>query len=319
LGNLLGVHFWTSNKWQAGISMRRAALVCLAAFALIGCDPVAGSVRATPPPGGWPQPSGKWLTERMCGLLTKADYTGPGHMRQPSSTINALNNSVDCQYQAGEEMTLSLAPTAEFARYVFSTGLQSHLDRLAAAHRRSELARDVMGATDESWFDVYTATLAGTVANPEIQVRHGALILDITLSGAREKDPRGVLTKLADLVLRRLPHVGEKDTGTTYTISYEASGAGQARSVEWHDYGGVEDARIVQNVGLPWVHTVKVATGGRIEPHPPAMWVKAGSPGKKVSCLITIDGVLTVSTPPIKDLTVCVAEIPAPSKRAKPA
>jgi hypothetical protein len=299
--------------------MRRAILAFLIAFALIGCAPAAGSARSTPPPGGWPQPTGNWLTERMCGLLTKADYSSPGHPRQPNNTINALNNSVDCQYPAGDEMTLTLKPTAEFAKYVFATGLQIHRDRLAAGRRRSELARDVVGTADESWFDVFTTTLGSTAANPEIQVRRGALILDITLSGARRKDPRGVLTKLAGLVLRRLPHVGAKDTGTTHTISYEASGAGRAGSVEWHDYGGVQDDRIVQNVGLPWARTVQVATGGRLKLYLPTVWVKASSPDKKVSCLIVVDGVPAASQPPTKDRTVCQAGIPAPGKHAKPA
>jgi hypothetical protein len=295
--------------------MRRVALAFLATLALIGCDPVAGSVHATPPPGGWPQPSGKWLTERMCGLLTKADYASPGHVRQPDdNTINALDNSVDCHYPAGEEMRLSLKPTAEFAKYVFATGLQIHQDRLAAAHRRPELARDVAGATDESWFDVYTATLGSTAADPEIQVRRGALILDITLGGAREKDPRGILTKLAGLVLGRLPHVGAKDTGITHKITYEATGAGRATSVEWHDYGGVQDDRIVQNVRLPWVHTVEVATGGRLEPNLPNIWVKASSPDKKVGCLIVVDGVPQGSLPPAKDRTVCQGGFPDPGK-----
>jgi hypothetical protein len=299
--------------------MRRALLAFLVALALTGCAPAAGSARSTPPPGGWPQPTGKWLTEHMCGLLTKADYTSHAHPPQPDDTINALDNSVDCHYRAGEEMTLSLKPTAEFAKYVFGTGLQIHRDRLAAAHRRSEIARDVVGVADESWFDVFTTTLGSTAANPEIQVRRGALILDLTLSGASGKDPRAVLTKLADLVLRRLPRVGAKDTGTTHTISYEASGAGRAGSVEWHDYGGVQDDRIVKNVGLPWVHTVQVATGGRLEPHLPNMWVKASSPGKKVSCQIVVDGVRAASPPPTKDRTVCQAGIPAPRKPAKPA
>jgi hypothetical protein len=299
--------------------MRRALLAFLVAFALTGCAPAAGPARSTPPPGGWPQPAGKWLTERMCGLLTKADYTTHGHTAQPENTINALDNSVDCHYPAGEEMTLSLKPTAEFAKYVFGTGLQIHRDRLAAGHRRSEVARDVVGVADESWFDVFTATLGSTAAHPEIQVRRGALILDITLGGATGKDPRGVLTKLAGLVLHRLPHVGAKDTGTTHTISYEASGAGRAGSVEWHDYGGVQDDRIVQNVRLPWVHTVQVATGGRLEPHLPNIWVKASSPDKKVSCQIVVDGVPTASPPPAKDRTVCQAGIPAPKKPGKPA
>ena len=299
--------------------MRRALLAFLVALALTGCAPATGSARSTPPPGGWPQPAGKWLTERMCGLLTKADYTSPGHARQPSDTINALDNSVDCQYRAGDEMTLSLKSTAEFAKYVFGTGLQIHQDRLAAGHRRSELARDVVGAADESWYDVFTTTLGSTAANPEIQVRRGALILDLTISGARGKDPRGVLTKLAVLVLGRLPHVGAKDTGTTHTISYQASGAGRAGSVEWHDYGGVQDDRIVQNVGLPWVRTVQLATGGRLKPYYPTMWVKASSPDKKVSCRIVVDGVPEAAEPPTKDRTVCQAGIPAPRKRAKPA
>ena len=51
----------------------------------------------------------------------------------------------------------------------------------------------------------------------------------------------------------------------------------------------------MQDVGLPWVHTVQVATGGRLKPYSPTIWVKVSSPGKKVSCLIAVDGVPAAS------------------------
>ena len=270
--------------------MRRALLAFLVALALTGCTPAPGSARSTQPPGGWPQPAGKWLTERMCGLLTKADYTSHGHARQPDDTINALDNSVDCHYPAGEEMTLSLKPTAEFAKYVFGTGLQLHRDRLTAGHRRSELARDVVGVADESWFDMFTATLGSTSTDPEIQVRRGALILDITLGGARGKDPRGVLTKLAGLVLRRLPHVGAKDAGTNHTIEYEVVGTGRAATLEWEDYTDFKHGGFLSNPRLPWVRTVQMAVPPGAVASPVSLSVRTSSPNTKVGCQITVDG-----------------------------
>jgi hypothetical protein len=303
--------------------MRRVTLAFLAALALVGCDPVAGSVHDGPPAGGWPQPAGDRLTESMCGLLTKADYTRLGHVRRPSmwGTVNASTNSLDCQYQAGDELTLSLQPTAEFARYVFAADLQDHKGRLAADHRRSTLAGDVVGPADESWSDI-VATMGTAAAGPELRLRRGALILGITLSGVRgkkEKDPRGELTELANLVLRRLPHVGAHDTGTTHKIEYEVVGTGRAGSIEWEKFDGVGGYGRLKNPRIPWLQTVWMATGGSITPNPPVLRVQASSPDRKVGCLIVVDGVPQAGQRPRKDFADCQAEVEEPSERAQPA
>ena len=275
--------------------MRRVAFAFLVALALAGCDPVAGSTGGEPPPGGWPQPAAGRLTGGMCGLLTKADYAGLGHVRQPSmwDTVAGGGNSLDCQYRSNDELKLTLLPTAEYAAYVFATGLQQHKDGLAQVHRASGLADDVVGPADESWYDRSLGSTDPTPEPHEIQVRRGALIVGIVLGGVKgktEKDPRDVLTELSNLVLRRLPHVGTQDVGTNHTIEYEVVGSGRAATLTWEDYTDFENNGSPSRPRLPWVRTIRVAALPGAATDPMSLSVRASSPDKKVGCQITVDG-----------------------------
>jgi len=300
-----------------GAPSRLIVLCCVVLVALTGCRLTAGDGDDEgPPPGGWPQPAGGRVTQGMCGLLTNADYTRLGHVRRPmiNSSVRDRANSLYCQYQSTDEMTLSLQPSVEFAKYVFAAELKYHKDQLAENHRRPALVNGVVGAADESWVDYWGAGAAEArpVAH-EIRIRRGALILGITLSGVRgkrEKDPRSVLVGLAGLVLQRLPHVGAKDTGTKHKIVYEALGLGKAKSIDWTDYTGVQETSSVANVRMPWLHMVPLALADGTRPDSLSLRVEAKSPRAKVGCLIVVDGVPVAAERPKAHLVYCEGGFP---------
>ncbi|MDN3353407.1 MmpS family transport accessory protein [Actinomadura sp. DC4] len=290
--------------------------------ALTGCRTAESG---GPPPGGWPQPAGDRLTEAMCGLLTDADYTRLGHARQAktSGSVAVRANSLDCQYRSNDEMSLDLVPTAGFAKYVFAAGLKDHRGQLAERHRRPALVSGVIGAADESWFDYWTLGDADDrpVAH-EIRVRRGALILGITLSGVRgkrEKDPRSVLVDLAGLVLRRLPHVGAKDTGTPHRIEYEVMGTGRAKQIQWTDYTGVQSAGTLTGARLPWARTVPMAAADGTQPDMPDVSAETSSPTAKVGCLIVVDGVPVAAQRPQRRFVRCQGTFPDAGDDTQPA
>jgi hypothetical protein len=298
---------------KSGVPVRLIGLVLLVALA--GCRP-AGGDDGGPPAGGWPQPAGDHVTAGMCGLLTDADYSRLGHVRRTklNGSVTDRANSVYCQYKGSDDMTLSLQPSADFAKYEFAAELAEHKGQLAEGHRRSALVSGVVGAADESWFDYWGPAPADARAVAhEIRVRRGALILDLTLSGVRgkhEKDPRSVLVDLADLVLRRLPHVGAKDTGTQHKIEYEAIGTGKAHGIDWNDYTHVQQSGSVSRVRLPWLHMVPMAAADGARVDSLYLKVEASSPKRKVGCLIVVDGVPVAGVKPRPGFADCEADFP---------
>jgi hypothetical protein len=299
-----------------GVPARLIVVGCALLVALTGCRVTAGGDDSGPPAGGWPQPAGNRVTDDMCGLLTNADYTKLGHVRRPkiNSSVTSRANSLYCQYQSTDEMTLSLQPSAEFAKYVFAADLNYHKAQLTENHRQSALVNGVVGAADESWVDYWgPGTADARPVAHEIRIRRGALILGITLSGVRgksEKDPRSVLVDLAGLVLRRLPHVGAKDTGTQHKIEYDVIGVGKAKSIDWTDYTGVQNAGTVTNVRMPWLHMVPMASVDGVEPDSLSLRVEASSPKTKVGCLIVVDGVPVAGVKPKPRFVDCQADFP---------
>lgn len=276
----------------------RVAACCLAVVATASCRALGGtSPVATPPPGGWPQPATGRVTSQMCGLLTDADYTAVGHHRpaKVSDAVSDQGHSVDCRYESNDELTLALEPTAEFAKYVFASYLRDHRKELRDDRWPSHLAAGVVGAADESWIDDWTNSgMSNGKKAQEIRVRRGGLIVGITLSGTRgerEKDPKTVLVDLVQLVLRRLPHVGARDTGTTHHIQYEVVGSGRASKINWMDYSGLNDSEAM-NVRLPWSANVPMATSAGDSEPADLPFLQAEISGRKtLTCLIEIDGV----------------------------
>jgi hypothetical protein len=279
--------------------MRRGAsiaLSCVLVLVLAGCHLTRDrDVRTGPPAGGWPQPAGTRVTSAMCGLLTDADYARLGHDRKPSTSnsVKSQTNTLDCLYESTDELTLSLEPTARVAKYIFAADLRDHRKQLAEGRRTSKLVAGVIGPADESWFDDWSAGTDGSgAAAHEIRVRRGGLILGITLSadrGKKEGDPRSVLVELADLVLRRLPHVGTRDTGTTHRIEYELIGSGKATDVYWDDYTDIESSGRANTLRLPWSTVIEMGIPEGATPDSPELSAEV-PPNAKVTCLIFVDG-----------------------------
>lgn len=307
---------------RRGIS-RLTALCCALVIALTGCRLAGGGEpeEAAPPAGGWPQPDGDKVTERMCGLLTDADYKKLGHGRQASLTrsVNDRFNSVDCLYKATDELTVTLEPTKDYAHYVFGADLADHKKQLAQSGRRPILANGVVGAADESWYDLWTSgTAAAQPVAHELRLRRGSLIIGITLGGHRgkaEKDPRSVLIALAGLVLRRLPGTGLKDTGTQHKVQYAVIGKGRAKSIEWADYTDVQNGGEASGARMPWLRTVSMATfdHGHTTPDDPYLWIEPSSPNAKVGCVITVDNVPVAVERPAKGVVKCEGDFPEDS------
>lgn len=260
----------------------------------------------------------------MCGLLTDADYAAVGHHRpaKVSDAVTEEGHSVDCRYESNDELTVALEPTAEFAEYLFGSYLRNHRKELSNDRQPSHLAAGVVGAADESWIDDWTNSgLSSDKKAHEIRVRRGGLIVGITLSGTRgkrEKDPRTVLVDLAQRVLRRLPHVGARDTGTTHHIQYEVVGSGRASKINWKDYSGLNNSEAM-NVRLPWSANVPMTTSADGEPSE-LPFLQAETSGRTtLTCLIEIDGVPVDAQRTHNGTVNCEARLPDVPDQNQPA
>ena len=264
-----------------------------------------------PPPGGWPQPENGRLTEKMCGLLTDADYAKYGHHRLPSVSAKPAEggNGVECLYMTQDELSLNLQPTAQSAKLVYAGELKSHKDRLASDHRSTILATGVVPGADESWFDYWTLGTEGAqYKEHELQLRRGSLLVTLVLSGLRgksEKDPREVLAGLAGLVLERIPEVGKTDTGVTHKVQYQVTGAGTAKLITYSDPG---ESKTLQrkNVRLPWHLELPIGSLGAQQV---PLTLNATSSGTltPIGCSISVDGKpIKVEPPRIGGLALCL-------------
>jgi hypothetical protein len=273
-------------------------------------DAAAPARAATPPPGGWPQPEGGRLTEKMCGLLTEADYARFGHRRLPSVSeklSEAGTNRVDCLYMTNDELWLDLQPTAESARLVLAADFRTHKRRMAQDERQSVLATSVVPGADASWYDYATlGSDSGPHQEHELRLRRGSLLVGITLSGIKgksEQDPRTVLTGLAALVLQRIPDVGKTDTGRTHKVTYQVLGAGRATSITYSDpTAGKAVTR--RNVRLPWRLVLPLGETGR--PGTPLVLNAASTaPLASLGCRISVDGRTVAAEPRQGGLVFC--------------
>jgi hypothetical protein len=269
----------------------------------------AAPARATPPPGGWPQPEGGRLTEKMCGLLTDADYARFGHRRLPSVSeklSESGSNRVNCLYMTGDELWLDLQPTAESARLVFAADFRTHKRRMAQDERQSVLATSVVPGIDASWYDYATLGSDGPNQEHELRLRRGSLLVGITLSGIKgknEQDPRTVLTGLAALVLQRVPDVGKTDTGRTHKVTYEVLGTGRATSITYGD-PTVGKAITRKNVRLPWRLVLPIGATGR-PGTPLVLNAASAAPLASLGCRISVDGRTVASEPRQGGLVFC--------------
>jgi hypothetical protein len=276
-----------------------------------GATAGSGARSAGPPPGGWPQPENGRLTERMCGLLTDADYAKLGHRRLPSVSAKRSPtgaNRVDCLFMTDDELSLDLQPTAESAKLVFAADYRNHKRRMAEDERQSILATSVVQGADTSWYDYATlGSDSGPYKEHELQLRRGSLLVGITLSGLRgksEPDPRTVLAGLAALVLQRIPDVGKTDTGRTHQVKYEVLGTGRATSLNYNDPTSGKSIKR-KNVALPWRLVVPMGETGR-----PVILLSLNAasiaPQAALGCRISVDGVPVAEQSPRGGLAFCL-------------
>lgn len=267
-----------------------------------------GKTAGGPPPGGWPQPENGRLTEKMCGLLTDADYAKYGHQRLPAEAPRRFGaNGVDCMHMTNDELTLNLQPTAESARLLFAGDLKDHKDKLAENGVQSMLAMNVVQGADESWFDRWTLSSgSGKFPEYEIKVRRGSLIVGIVLSGIHgknEKDPKEILTGLAGLVLQRIPNVGKVDTGKTHKIHFQVLGRGRAKSISYYDPSEGKTVKLA-NVPLPWKADKPLASMGD-QPVTLNLNATSSAPLAPLQCAISVDGKPIVTRDPSPGFALC--------------
>lgn len=298
------------------------SLGCALAIVLTGCkgktnesaEAQGGGIKAAgPPPGGWPQPENGRITQKMCGLLTDADYAKFGHQRLPSVSQDqgTGSNAVTCLYMTSDELTLNLQPTAESAKIVYADDLKDHKERLASDGRQSILATNVVPGADESWFDYWTiGTEASKMPEHELRLRRGSLLVNLVLSGIKgknEQDPRTVLSGLAALVLQRIPDVGKVDTGTTHKVTYQVTGKGRAKEI---DYADPTQSKIIKAGGhpLPWKIVKPVPSLGD-QQVPLTLSALAASPMAAIGCRISVDGkIVTEQEPRIGGFASCLGD-----------
>lgn len=279
---------------------RRRAALLLAAVSLVatvaGCSGHKSggsqSEAGGPPPGGWPQADNGNLTKEMCGLLTSADYHKYGHqlldlVSSESDPANALN----CLYMLGDELSLSLQPTAEAAKLVFADRTARHPDKLKESGYTSERVDNPVATADESWIDVSDLS-AGTDKAYMLEARRGALLVTITLGGLKDKkaaDPKDALAGLGALVLERVPDLGKTDTGSTHTVKFEVVGTGKVTEVSYGDPNTGETVE-AKNVTLPWSVEVPFAVVHAKDYVSFTLTASSSNYSQPLGCRITVDG-----------------------------
>lgn len=277
---------------------RRRALsfALVLVLATAGCTadrPAADRTRTGgPPAGGWPQAADGKLTEKMCGLLTGADYQKYGHavLDEPTgeASINAMN-AVSCTHVTGEEMTLYLQPSAQAATLLFDKQLADQQAWIATKKTESQLVQDVVSGAEQSFFDVSRLTTL-TAKAYELHARRGALLVTLELAGFSGPltDPKGMLTALASTVLERVPDLGRTDPGKTLKVRYEVTGNGRAASISYVEPTSGKE-RNLSDVPLPWSVEVPIASLGR-NPQPVQLNAQAQAPQALVGCAISANG-----------------------------
>jgi hypothetical protein len=282
----------------------RVVLCATVAVTLAGCsfggDDDGGDAVAVPK-GGWPQPENGQLTDKMCGLLTQADYKQAGLKQlmplEPASQQKASSNYVSCSGMLGDWLTLDLQPTAEAAKVRYQQQLASQKESVAGEKLPTILTEGVLDGVDESWLD-YGATAA--VAEPdsfELQFRRGALVASLVLDkagGVKNDGAQAALAKLAGLVLERVPEVGKADTGTTPMVRFEAGGTGKAAEILYQtsDHKSTK----LEQVQLPWSVEVPMADHGEFQAmlHLTVHTDAAAYPPVGASCAVSVRSKIVV-------------------------
>jgi hypothetical protein len=253
------------------------------------------------------------LTDKMCGLLTPADYRRYGHNLLPEAGKNQPapgGQQLSCLYMTGDELTLGLQPTAEAAKLAFDAEQSGHTSRIQEDHKTGQLSKDVVSGADQSWFDISELSSGDQYPEYALSLRRGALLVGLhltVLDKAKGKAPQETLVGLAGLVLQRVPDLGKADTGTTLKVHYEVSGKGKAQTVDYADPTANKSVHL-SNVNLPWSIDVPMAT-----PYPGAsvvVQVNATQPMtlgsvQVIGCRVLVGGKVVINQPPGAGLALC--------------
>jgi hypothetical protein len=275
---------------------RAATIASTVVFALAACAHAGGPDGAAgPPAGGWPQLQNGQLTDKMCKLLTPADYKRFGHnqllaLEAQAAGAKPAGNYVSCSAPPADSLTMTLQPTAEAAKIWYAGGLMFRRHEVEEKNRDSVLAENVVPGVDESWFDYWLDSGGDDkLKDYELRLRRGALVASLQLTGvdvSKEKDPKATLVALAKLVLERMPDVGRSDTGTTPMVHFDVKGRGKAALVQYSVPDG--GTKKLENTDLPWSVDAPMADHGE---QPITLSVTVQTDGQlPVSCAITVAG-----------------------------
>jgi hypothetical protein len=274
-----------------------AAAGCGGGSAKTGTGSTASSkAPAAAPAGGWPQAKDGKLDEKMCGILTAADFSSFDRIAtdkvETSKPANA-SNGIQCNYALDDTVTLELQPNAALAGQVYKSTLDGHQDGFKSSKVTSKLAQGVVTGADDSWYDVDPlSTGEGQLTDIDLWARRGALLVAIHLQGLMQGkgsgDPKSAAVGLAGLVLQRAPELGKTDTGTGHTMHLSVTGPGKATTLAYLDPTTAKNVELA-DVALPWSKDFSLASQGSA---PILLSVTAAStqPAAALQCTITVDG-----------------------------
>ena len=247
-----------------------SAAVLLTAAGCSGDGGESGGGGVEAPAGGWPQPQNGQLTDKMCGLITKADYEEFNHRQlldlEPESAYKASSNGFSCGAPPADQLAMTLQPTVESAKVYYAGSLASRKFQVTSDKRATMLTEGVVTGADESWLDYWVNSGPDEkYQDYELEFRRGSLVVSLVLSGvddaeAKKNDPQGTLVALADRVLQRVGDLGKTDAGVTPRLHLEVFGKGKADVIQYSapDYG----SKTLKKVKLPWKTDLPLADRG---------------------------------------------------------
>jgi hypothetical protein len=307
--------------------VRRPLIAAAAAvlLTLAGCggddDGTGGTVKA--PEGGWPQAENGRVTAKMCGLITPDDFESLGHRQimsfEARTSPPPATNAVECEAPAADFLGLNVQPTVEAATIWHKASLAGRKKEVIDHQRDTILVENVVTGADASWFDYWVDSGKDSkYKDYQLQLRRGALIVELRLGGIEGTDdegPKGTLTALADRVLQRVGDLGKTDTGATPTMHLEVLGKGKARSISYF-VPDVEGVVQLDNVKLPWKKDVKIADHGE-NPQVVSLNADAYVAGALVpppiACRMLLDGKIVVEDQGEVGLAQCLGNLPVRS------
>ncbi len=246
------------------------ATVLLIAAGCSGDDGESGGGGVEAPAGGWPQPENGQLSDKMCGLITKADYAEFHHRQlldlEPESGDKASSNGFSCGAPPADQLAMTLQPTAESAKVYYAGSLAGRKFQVTSDKRATMLAEGLVTGADESWLDYWVDSGPDDeYRDYELRFRRGSLVVSLVLSGvkddeAQKSDPQSTLLALADRVLQRVGDLGRTDAGVTPRLRLEVLGKGKADTVQYSapDHG----SKTLKKVKLPWKLDLPLADHG---------------------------------------------------------